>query len=244
MDMFVTTTKDEYNSIVNIKTYGCDEEIVQLTGLCRYDNLKDERENIIFIAPTWRLSLLEDTQSCELSPDFRCSTYFTFFRKLLKNEKLIAKVKEKGYKICFYPHRMMEKLKEHLDLEDECYLDSTGISYRKMFGRGSLLVTDYSSVQFDFAYLNKPLVYCQFDEDEFFSSHTCEKGYMDYEQHGFGPVCHTVDDTVDKICEFLDSDCALPSEYASRIDKIFPYRDKQNCQRTFEKIMEICENAK
>ena len=53
----------------------------------------------------------------------------------------------------------------------------------------------------------------------------------------------SVDDTVDKICEFLDNDCTLLPEYASRIDKIFPYRDNQNCKRTFEIIKEICENA-
>ena len=243
MDMFVTTTNGEYNSIVDIDTYGCDKETVQLTGLCRHDSLKDEREKIIFICPTWRLSLLEDTQSCELSPDFRCSTYFNFFKKLLKSEKLQKKALENGYKICFYPHRMMEKLKEHLPLDGECFIDNADISYRQMFGRGALLVTDYSSVQFDFAYLKKPLLYCQFDEEEFFSAHTCGKGYMDYERDGFGPVCHDLDSTIDKICEFIDNGCALLPEYEARIDKTFPTRDHKNCQRTLEIITEIC-NAK
>ena len=243
MDMFVTTTNGEYNSIVDIDTYGCDKETVQLTGLCRHDSLKDQREKIIFICPTWRLSLLEDTQSCELSPDFRCSTYFNFFKKLLKSEKLQKKALENGYKICFYPHRMMEKLKEHLPLDGECFIDNADISYRQMFGRGALLVTDYSSVQFDFAYLKKPLLYCQFDEEEFFSAHTCGKGYMDYERDGFGPVCHDLDSTIDKICEFIDNGCALLPEYEARIDKTFPTCDHKNCQRTLEIITEIC-NAK
>lgn len=239
MDMFVTTTNSEYNSIVSIKAYGCDEEIVKLTGLCRYDCLKNEREKIIFIAPTWRLSLLEDLQSCTLSPELESSSYFKFFKGLLESEKLKEKALSMGYKLCFYPHRMMEKMKNRLNLDGEHLIDNSTISYRQMFERGALLVTDYSSVQFDFAYLKKPLIYCQFDRDEFFSAHTCDKGYMDYEECGFGPVCYDLDTAVDTICKYIDNDCALEEQYRQRIDCTFKYTDSQSCQRTLEKIKEI-----
>ena len=47
----------------------------------------------------------------------------------------------------------------------------------------ALLVTDYSSVFFDVAFLRKPVVYYQFDEEEFRKYHY-QKGYFDFRDHG------------------------------------------------------------
>ena len=49
------------------------------------------------------------------------------------------------------------------------------------------MLTDYSSVAFDFAYLRKPIVYAHFDKEAFFSGeHSYTAGYFDYERDGFG----------------------------------------------------------
>ena len=242
MDMFVTTTKGEYESIVGIKNYGCDEEIVELCGLCRYDKLKNEREKIIFVCPTWRLSLLTDTESLNIKEGFEDSEYFQFYNGLLTNERLLKKAQENGYKICFYPHRMMKNAEKYFTFNNPLLMDARGISYTEMFKRGALLITDYSSVQFDFSYLKKPIIYCQFDKEEFFRSHTCEKGYMDYENDGFGTVCQDLDSLVDTICQYIDNDCSLLKKYEERIDKTFKFTDKQNCERTLKRILEI-DNA-
>ena len=37
------------------------------------------------------------------------------------------------------------------------------IDYSDMLTKASLMVTDYSSLSFDFAYLKKPVIYAQFD---------------------------------------------------------------------------------
>lgn len=49
------------------------------------------------------------------------------------------------------------------------------------------MVTDYSSVAFDFAYMKKSLVYAQFDREAFFEGQTYDEGYFNYETDGFGP---------------------------------------------------------
>ena len=45
---------------------------------------------------------------------------------------------------------------------------------------------DYSSIAFDFAYMKKPLIYYQFDQDKYYTNHFA-KGYFDCERDGFGP---------------------------------------------------------
>lgn len=40
-----------------------------------------------------------------------------------------------------------------------------------MLKESRLIIADYSSVAFDFAYMNKPLLYFQFDEEEYRTKH-------------------------------------------------------------------------
>ena len=239
MDMFVTTTKGEYDSIVGIKNYWCDKEITSLVGLCRYDRLENEKEKIIFICPTWRLSLLEDTENETPIKDFENSQYFRFYNHLLHNTELISKAKECGYRICFYPHQMMEKTNAFFKNLDPVVILGGGYSYNDVFRKGDLLLTDYSSIQFDFAYLKKPVIYAQFDKDEFTSSHTYVPGYFDYEKHGFGPVSTSLDDTVALLCNYMDNGCAIEEKYEQRINNTFMFTDKGNCERTLKRILEI-----
>ena len=42
-----------------------------------------------------------------------------------------------------------------------------------------MLITDYSSIFFDFGYLNKPVIYSHFDYNEYRANHF-RKGYFDY----------------------------------------------------------------
>ena len=54
--------------------------------------------------------------------------------------------------------------------------------------KAMVMITDFSTVAFDFAYLKKPLIYYQFDNNYHFD---VESGYFDYDEMGFGPVAKT-----------------------------------------------------
>ena len=41
------------------------------------------------------------------------------------------------------------------------------IDVQKLIKESKLMITDYSSVAFDFSFLNKPVIYYQFDRNEF-----------------------------------------------------------------------------
>ena len=73
-------------------------------------------------------------------------------------------------------------------------------SYREVFAESEMIITDYSSVAFDFAYLEKPVIYTQFDSEEFFNGeHVYTKGYFDYEHDGFGEIAYNLETTMIKI---------------------------------------------
>ena len=121
----------------------------------------------------------------------------------------------------------------------------TDVKYRDIFAKSSMVVTDYSSVAFDFAYLQKPVLYSQFDVDTFFNGgHMYTKGYFDYERDGLGEVTYDLDSTVDTIIEYMKSGCRLKEKYADRIRKFYAYHDKNNCERVYKKILQLTDAKK
>ena len=65
-------------------------------------------------------------------------------------------------------------------------------SLHPLFAKTALLVTDYSSVAFEIAYIEKPVIYYQFDAEQFYDGgHLGFGGYFDFARDGFGPVCET-----------------------------------------------------
>ena len=99
------------------------------------------------------------------------------------------------------------------------------------------MVCDYSSVAFDFCYLRKPVIYCHVDYNEFFSgNHTTQEGYFNYETDGFGEVEYSVENTIQRIIEYIKADCHLKEKYRKRIDKFFAFNDQGNCERVYNKI--------
>lgn len=236
--IFVTSTLPEYESIAKNVSYGYGER-VKLTGLARFDKLENERKRIIFISPTWRMYNLKNTSTYELNDDFEKSAFFKFYNALLHSEKLISKAKENHYSLCFYPHFMMKNVISYFGKLDEVFINGDNFSYNDVFKQGSLLFTDYSSTQFDFAYLRKPVIYCHFDKNEFFKSHTYVEGYFDYTKHGFGEVCYNLDSAVNLLCDYMSKECEIKDEYLTRIEKTFKFYDKNNCLRILNEVLQL-----
>ena len=95
------------------------------------------------------------------------------------------------------------------------------------------MITDYSSIAFDFAYLKKPLIYYQtkkFDEFHY------DLGYFDYDTMGFGEVISNEEDLVDKVIYYMKNGAVLEDEYKRRSDNFFKFRDKNNSKRVYDWI--------
>jgi CDP-glycerol glycerophosphotransferase (TagB/SpsB family) len=241
--LFITSTEKEYNSLLNVR-YGYDKNIVKLTGLPRYDKLEDKKKKLIAIMPTWRLDLANNVNEDgvrEYSLKFKGSEYYKFFNTLINDERLLSILKKYNYKGLFVMHPShSENYVDFLD-NDICDVIDGTADYQEIFKTASLLITDYSSVAFDFAYLNKPVLYTQFDKKSFFEKHLYIEGYFSYEKDGFGPVVYDYDSTVNEIIKFIENDCKLDKKYEKRIDKFYKYRDKNNCKRVYEEIKKLDE---
>lgn len=238
---FVTSSPYEYKSIVEGKGYGYDSDIVWLTGLPRFDKLYDDNRKIITFMPTWRKYLVTSQDSMtgarEFDITFRESEFYKFYQTVVNNEKLLTAAEKTGHAIAFLPHPNMVESMQFFDFDKRVTVYDASKRYGEVFAQSSLLVTDYSSAVFDFVYLRKPVVYCQFDKERFFSGeHRYTKGYFDYERDGFGEVEYDADATVDRIIEYMQNGCLMKNKFISRADAFFAFNDKENCKRIYDKI--------
>lgn len=243
ISMFVTTTIPEYESILNYQ-YGYTPDVVKMTGLPRYDRLYRQEKKVITIIPTWRAYLVTgikpETGKRNLKPGFHESQYFAMYAGLLNSQRLFDAAQRMDYSIAFLDHPNMAAAGGEMTGDQRLKLLDEETSYRDVFAQSNLIVTDYSSVAFDFAYLRKPVIYYQTDKDEFFSgAHTYEKGYFDYERDGFGEVEYSLETLVDRIIEYMESGCKLKEKYRKRIDSTFPFADQNNCKRVYEEILKL-----
>ncbi|MDR0579950.1 MAG: CDP-glycerol glycerophosphotransferase family protein, partial [Campylobacteraceae bacterium] len=250
IDCFVTTAHEEYESIAGDENrYKFTKKEVVLTGFPRHDELLNKKtplENILLIMPTWRNSLAGKTtfgSIREINHDFINSQYFTVWHSLLNNRSLLKYAKDFGYSIVFFPHANIQPYLKFFDIPNEIKImgHSDG-SIQDIFKRSKIMLTDYSSVAMDFAYLKKAVVYYQFDEDDFFGgSHTLSKGYFDYRNDGFGPVV-TKEKKLIEVLKYMFKNSGAPDDkYLKRIDNFFLFRDGKCCERVYQAICKLDE---
>lgn len=241
--LFITSAQKEYDSILK-NPYYYDEKQVLLSGLPRYDYLDNKNANKIVIAPTYRNSLLRlrtDKLGARAYDDqFKKSDYFIFYNNLINDTRIIEAMNRKGVKGEVYIHPNFAPQLRDFQGNDTFKIQQYPYDYKKAISEGSLLVSDHSSIVFDFAYLKKPVIYAQFDEATFFTAQPYDKGdFFSDERDGFGPVILTYDKLVDTILQSINEDMRMSEEYMNRSEAFFAYHDKQNCERVFNAIMGI-----
>ena len=236
----------EENVIQNNEKEECvhTSNLLWLKDMPRFDLLEDNAQKIVTIMPSWRkyLSLYQNPIEGDWSVrrDFSGSIYAKFYRSLLHHQKLNHRARELGYKIQFKINSAFRTQTEEFGFKPEVNIVTNNISYQNIFENSSLIVTDYMLSVVDFAYMRKPVVYCQFDKKEFLSSHICNYNYFDYEQEGFGEVEYNLEHTVDRIIEYMENGCKLKDKYRERINRFFENNcnnDKNNCERVYEHII-------
>lgn len=237
---FVTSAKAEADSIRDC-AYFYPDEVIWLTGLPRFDRLYHDEKRCVTVMPTWRHMWVaysdRKTGVRVLKDGFEEGTFYRFYNTLLNDQRLLDAAKKNGYTIRFLPHPLLQPHMERFTQNDAVTFLPADTPYRQVFAESDLVLTDYSSVVFDFVYLRKPVVYTQFDREEFYSGeHMYVPGYFDYERDGFGEVETDYDATVDRLIEYMENGCKLKDKYRARIDGFFAYNDQNNCRRVYEKL--------
>ena len=99
------------------------------------------------------------------------------------------------------------------------------------------MITDFSSIVFNFVYLQRPIVYFAPDYELFRSGMTHSYKRLDIPlENGFGPLTESADALLDELEALLKNGMKPDEKYIQRGAEFFPYRD-HHCERLYQAMM-------
>lgn len=242
IDLFITSTDPEFKYVSGDGPFKFTTKEVKCLGLPRHDLLinKNMSRGQIVIMPTWRKSLSADSTTSNekfINPEFFNSEFAIKWKSLL-HSNLFKELAQKGVNIVFCPHVNLTVYMDWFELPAYFHEFKAGQDgeIRQLFNESNVMITDSSSAAFEMAYLNKQVIYYQFDMDKMWNGeHTASRGYFDYNKNGFGPVCLTEQDVLRAIEKAYKSDWQIEKKYKCRFE-IYPKNKKSSCELVFNEL--------
>lgn len=211
-----------------------------IAGLPRWDLLKDEsgleREKVIFYMPTWRAAFNSGMDAIARS------AYFSGVRALVSEENL-ERLKKRGVRMIMAAHHHLVNHVKNLDFDLPIELvPQSEISY--WIRHASLCITDYSSVSFDFLFLNKPCIFWTPDRHDGLlqGDDYAEVIFAEHQGGNMFNRVHSAEEVMKMIEKYADSDFALEPEKRAIAERYFAYRHNI-CERLYAQICAIGERG-
>lgn len=231
--LFISGAKNENDLLTTLFHYP--DDVVKYTGLARFDNLFDNNQTKqILIMPTWRSKYASFNRD-----EFEQTDFYLSYKEILTDPKLRAAIDEFGYELLFYNHYEFQKFNSSFETFCDEKVRLIHFGERKvqdLLKEASLLVTDYSSIYYDFFYMKKPIVFFKLNREDFEASQYGD----DYDNaEDFGYVTLNSKSTVNKIIELIESHCNFEKRFENWHNHVFPIYDNNNCQRIFDEIIKL-----
>ena len=236
MDWFLTTSAREQALVV--EHFGYTEQTAPILGFARWDALEDCSQADapeLLVAPTWRpwLDGVEDEE-------FLDSVYCRAYRGLLSSARLAELLERSNATLLFYLHPRLSSYIKLFESENPRIkiVKEGDVALNKLIMSCSALVTDYSSLAWDVAYLDKPVVFYHFDADVY-----AERvgSYIDFRVDLPGVAAAGTEELVDELEALVQRGFAVAPETASKVESWFAYRDVDNCRRIYDFVRGIAK---
>lgn len=200
---------------------------VKITGYPRNDILNNKFINkklIITYLPTCRN---EQESNFELFDnfDFKIEKWEITLNKI--NANLIIKNH-------FYNNVKVEFLNSINKSENIEYIQKNTIDVMDILTNTDILITDYSSVYFDFLLTEKPIIFASFDYQDYIKKD--KELYYNYTEVTPGPKCQNWNEVLKWVIEFSENPNLYKEERKIIKDKFHKYQDNLSCKRVFDEI--------
>lgn len=223
-----------------IEKYKYSKKDLITCGMPRLDDniSQDEIQNKIIFAPSWRNYLIGPMIERKRKIDkekFVKSKYYLEIVEFLQNERLLRTLKKNNIIIDFKMHPIFEPYKKCFEFLNN---DNVNISSGKTkLSEYKAFITDFSSYQFDFVKLQRPITYFIPDREEFKAGlHLYRELDLRYED-AFGKLCFTGEELVNEIINLINNNFEMESIYKERMEKFF-FKVKNRKDRLYDILKE------
>lgn len=236
----MATAISDFEENIMVNEWGMNKDAVCVLGSARQDNLPlntKPKTNDILYMPTWRDWIKFNDGK------FIDTEYFKNIMSLLNDEKLNNILDEKNVNIKFYMHHLMHEfiddIKENISGKRIIFLDKD-VTLADEITSSIANITDYSGVAMDFMYMNRPILFYQFDIDKYKN----EVGsYIDLDKEMFGYISHNKDEAVNQLINLIESGFEVKQNQEEARNKFFRYNDNDNCERIYNTILKKMNNV-
>jgi CDP-glycerol glycerophosphotransferase (TagB/SpsB family) len=238
VDLFVVSSSHEKQIIIN--NFGYKDEEIIITGLSRWDVLTDQSNGkaTILLMPTWRVwmdDLPEDK--------FIQTEYYRQYEALLNSDNLERMLEMYDISLNFFIHPKFKTYIEQFSSDNKrvkiYQFGETPLNQLLM--QASLLITDYSSVSWDMYYQKKPVIFYQFDLEDY---NKYQGSYIDMERDLFGDRAQDVDALILLIKKYAENGFKEEQKYAFMRKKYLTYTDHHNSSRIYQEIINHANSLK
>lgn len=232
-DLFVVSSEQEKKVIVN--NFGYKKEEIIITGLSRWDVLKDKtkEKNVtnIMLMPTWR-SWMDDIPE----EKFIETDYYKNYLAFLHSPSLMKILEDNDLYLQFYIH---PKFKLYIDQFNSSnhrvkIIPYGEIKVNDLLMNAKLLITDYSSVAWDMYYQKKPIVFYQFDLEDYLKY---QGSYLDMDNELFGDRAFNQAELEELILKYISNNFQEDRKYTEMRKNLLQYTDHHNSKRIFDEII-------
>lgn len=231
-NLFVVTS--DYEKDIVLKNFGYREDEIAVSGFARWDVLEDKSEGNrdILLMPTWRNWLEEVGDEV-----FKQSDYYQNYMKFLTSPRLASILEKKDLKLNFYLHpKFRDYINEFkIDAERIRLIPFGQEPLNELMMKCRMLITDYSSVCWDMYYQGKPVIFYQFDLEDYYELHG---SYMDMRKDLFGPQVEQLEDVFDAFEKMVEADFKLEPKYEEMRHFYYKHIDDKNSQRICDAVVE------
>lgn len=218
-------------------------ENLPITGCCRCDQLKriPHEKKTIFIMFTWRTSFAPHNKE-KFTTSLINTKYYRGIKAFMHDINFRKMIKENNIRIVYsFHHASLDLSVSAPDPSDLCgrdveIADSTNIA--SYIAISDLLVTDYSSVFFDFSFLNIPTVFYRpdFDDESLTASERRDMAHARGHDKELFNVFYKKEEAIACIRKYVENDFILEDAYKKKLEKFFPVRE--NITEKFIKYLE------
>ena len=237
VDKVVISSEFEKNNFKTIYNFG-DNDLIA-SGMPRFDTIdigKKAKRKILF-SPSWRQNLIgeyiDNTRTLYVDK-FLASPFYRQINEFLNSKELADLLEKYDLELDFKNHPIFGAYDKYFKVGNE----RVHVTQEKNEMQDYLMmITDYSSIVFDFVYLDRPILYFVPDYDQFKAGITHNYSVLDLPlEEGFGEISRTSEDLLKNLQYLAENDFVPQEKYKKRMTEFFTRRDTNHADRLYEAL--------
>lgn len=195
-------SQNAYSTEIFRRAFAFDKEVLEI-GYPRNDLLINENNQNKIEQIKASLRLPKDKKILLYAPTWRDNEYFGHHQYRFNSPMDYTYLKEKlsqDYIVITKAHYLVSEKKDYSEYQGFLYQFDASFDIAELYLISDLLITDYSSVMFDYSILNRPMIFYAYDLENY--QDKLRGFYFDFVQEAPGPIVTTTKELVSNILNY------------------------------------------